>query len=52
MNKKVLIICTSLNMGGTEKQAVWLANRKICKWMNKTFTTSGFDEREGIFSFG
>ena len=27
MNKKVLIICTSLNMGGTEKQAVWLANK-------------------------
>jgi len=26
-NKNVLIICTSLNMGGAEKKAVWLANQ-------------------------
>lgn len=26
MNTPILIICTSLNMGGSEKQAVWLAN--------------------------
>lgn len=26
-NKKILIICTSLNMGGAEKQSVWLANK-------------------------
>lgn len=25
-NKKILIICTSLNLGGAEKKAVWLAN--------------------------
>lgn len=25
-NNKILIICTSLNMGGAEKKAVWLAN--------------------------
>ena len=29
MNNSVLIICTSLNMGGSEKQAVWLANKLI-----------------------
>tara|TARA_Y100001958_G_C21246949_1_gene577792 strand:+ start:5147 stop:6232 length:1086 start_codon:yes stop_codon:yes gene_type:complete len=27
MNKLILIICTSLNLGGSEKQAVWLANK-------------------------
>ena len=26
-NKKILIICTSLNMGGAEKKSVWLANQ-------------------------
>ena len=25
-SKKILIVCTSLNMGGAENQAVWLAN--------------------------
>jgi len=29
MNNSVLIICTSLNMGGSEKQAVWLANKLV-----------------------
>tara|TARA_B100001123_G_scaffold449925_1_gene617504 strand:+ start:1555 stop:2637 length:1083 start_codon:yes stop_codon:yes gene_type:complete len=29
MNKNILIICTSLNLGGSEKQAVWLANRLV-----------------------
>ncbi len=27
MDKSVLVICTSLNMGGSEKQAVWLSNK-------------------------
>jgi len=27
MNKSILIICTSLNLGGSERQAVWLANQ-------------------------
>ena len=26
-SKKILIICTSLNMGGAERKAVWLANK-------------------------
>tara|TARA_B100000700_G_scaffold319385_1_gene414443 strand:+ start:6299 stop:7387 length:1089 start_codon:yes stop_codon:yes gene_type:complete len=26
-NKNILIICTSLNLGGSERQAVWLANK-------------------------
>ena len=29
MSDSVLIICTSLNMGGSEKQAVWLANKLV-----------------------
>ena len=29
MNNSILIICTSLNMGGSEKQAVWLANKLV-----------------------
>ena len=29
MNKNILIVCTSLNLGGSEKQAVWLANRLV-----------------------
>ena len=29
MSNSVLIICTSLNMGGSERQAVWLANKLI-----------------------
>ena len=29
MKKNILIICTSLNLGGSEKQAVWLANRLV-----------------------
>ncbi len=27
MDRTVLVICTSLNMGGSEKQAVWLSNK-------------------------
>lgn len=29
MSDSVLIICTSLNMGGSEKQSVWLANKLV-----------------------
>ena len=39
MNDSILIICTSLNMGGTEKQAVWLAN-SLTKRDKKVFFVS------------
>ena len=29
MINSILIICTSLNLGGSERQAVWLANKLV-----------------------
>ena len=35
--KKIYIICTSLNIGGTEMQSVWLANMFSSKGYEVTF---------------
>ena len=48
MNSPILIICTSLNMGGSEKQAVWLANSLVNE-KKEVFFVSLKDS--GILSF-
>ena len=47
MNNSILIICTSLNLGGSERQAVWLAN-KLAESNFKVFFVSLKDS--GILS--